>query len=143
MLEQYKEGDVVEGKVTKVVTFGAFVEILPGVEGLVHISELAQHHVENPREVVSQGDTVPVLILEVDAERRRLSLSLKRVDADRRAENEPPLEGTPHLDLSEDVFSDASAAPELPAEEVAEPETTAETAAVDETAPAEHAPDEH
>src|SRR6185436_17997853 len=44
--EQHKEGDVVEGKVTKVVTFGAFVEILPGVEGLVHISELAQHHVE-------------------------------------------------------------------------------------------------
>src|SRR6266576_3651051 len=84
--DQRKEGDVVEGKVTKVVTFGAFVEILPGVEGLVHISELAQHHVENPREVVSQGDTVPVLILEVDAERRRLSLSLKRVDADRRDE---------------------------------------------------------
>jgi hypothetical protein len=51
----YSEGDVVEGRVTKVVTFGAFVEILPGVEGLVHISELAQHHVENPREVVSQG----------------------------------------------------------------------------------------
>src|SRR5207244_13142997 len=51
VLEQHKEGDVVEGKVTKVVTFGAFVEILPGVEGLVHISELAQHHVENPREI--------------------------------------------------------------------------------------------
>ena len=55
VLEQHKEGDVVEGKVTKVVTFGAFVEILPGVEGLVHISELAQHHVENPREVVVAG----------------------------------------------------------------------------------------
>ena len=67
-------------RVTKVVTFGAFVEILPGVEGLVHISELAQHHVENPREVVSQGDAVNVLILEIDAERRRLSLSLKRVE---------------------------------------------------------------
>ena len=80
VLESYQEGDVVAGKVTKVVTFGAFVEILPGVEGLVHISELAQHHVENPREVVSQGDTVNVRILEVDAERRRLSLSLKRVD---------------------------------------------------------------
>jgi small subunit ribosomal protein S1 len=114
VLEQYKEGDVVEGKVTKVVTFGAFVEILPGVEGLVHISELAQHHVENPREVVSQGDTVPVLILEVDAERRRLSLSLKRVDADRRAESEGPIEGTPHLDLSEDVFSDSASAPLAP-----------------------------
>jgi small subunit ribosomal protein S1 len=97
-----------------VVTFGAFVEILPGVEGLVHISELAQHHVENPREVVSQGDTVPVLILEVDAERRRLSLSLKRVDADRRAESEGPIEGTPHLDLSEDVFSDSASAPLAP-----------------------------
>ena len=56
VLDSYGENDVVEGKVTKVVTFGAFVEILPGVEGLVHISELAQHHVENPREVVSQGD---------------------------------------------------------------------------------------
>jgi small subunit ribosomal protein S1 len=120
VLEQYKEGDVVEGKVTKVVTFGAFVEILPGVEGLVHISELAQHHVENPREVVAQGDTVPVLILEVDAERRRLSLSLKRVDAERRAESEPPIEGTPHLDLSEDVFSDSTASPAPEPEEPAE-----------------------
>ena len=65
---------------TKVVTFGAFVEILPGVEGLVHISELAQHHVENPREVVAQGQPVNVKIIEVDGERRRLSLSLKRVE---------------------------------------------------------------
>ena len=64
----------------KVVTFGAFVEILPGVEGLVHISELAPHHVENPREVVSQGEAVNVRILEIDGERRRLSLSLKRVE---------------------------------------------------------------
>jgi small subunit ribosomal protein S1 len=146
VLEQYKEGDVVEGKVTKVVTFGAFVEILPGVEGLVHISELAQHHVENPREVVSQGDTVPVLILEVDAERRRLSLSLKRVDADRRNENEPPLEGTPHLDLSEDVFSDSSAAAEIGPEDAVEPEAAdagepANADSVAETAPAEPAAD--
>ena len=82
MLENYHEDDVVEGRVTKVVTFGAFVEILPGVEGLVHISELAQHHVENPREVVSQGQPVNVKIIEVDGERRRLSLSLKRVEDD-------------------------------------------------------------
>ncbi len=75
---------------TKVVTFGAFVEILPGVEGLVHISELAQHHVENPREVVSQGEVVNVKIIEVDAERRRLSLSLKRVEE---GEGQPLPEG--------------------------------------------------
>src|SRR5262249_31086377 len=100
VLESYKEGDTVDGRVTKVVTFGAFVEILPGVEGLVHISELAQHHVENPREVVSQGDAVKVLILEVDAERRRLSLSLKRVEGNEH------LAAATDLDLSEDVFAD-------------------------------------
>jgi len=80
VIEAYGADDEVEGRVTKVVTFGAFVEIVPGVEGLVHISELAQHHVENPREVVSQGDLVRVSVLEIDAERRRLSLSMKRVE---------------------------------------------------------------
>ena len=53
VLDAYSVGDVLEGKVTKVVAFGAFVEIVPGVEGLVHISELAEHHVESPSEVVS------------------------------------------------------------------------------------------
>jgi small subunit ribosomal protein S1 len=73
-------GDELVGTVTKVVTFGAFVEILDGVEGLVHISELAAHHVENPREVVQPGDEIRVKILEIDSERRRLSLSAKRVE---------------------------------------------------------------
>jgi small subunit ribosomal protein S1 len=107
VLDTYSEGDEVDGKVTKVVTFGAFVEILPGVEGLVHISELAQHHVENPREVVSQGDEVKAKIIEVDGERRRLSLSLKRVEGGgvvSRADDAEPIEGTPDLDLSEEVF---------------------------------------
>jgi small subunit ribosomal protein S1 len=97
VLDQYSEGDLVEGKVTKVVTFGAFVEIMPGVEGLVHISELAQHHVENPREVVSQGDSVQAKIIEVDPDRRRLSLSLKRV------EGEGPTPAS-ELGLSDEVF---------------------------------------
>jgi small subunit ribosomal protein S1 len=79
VIESYQVGDVVEGRVTKVVTFGAFVEIHSGVEGLVHISELAAHHVENPREVVNQGDVLAVRVIEIDADRRRLSLSLKRV----------------------------------------------------------------
>ena len=111
MVEAYGEGDVVEGRVTKVVTFGAFVEILPGVEGLVHISELAQHHVENPREVVSQGDVVNVKVIEIDADRRRLSLSLKRVEEGEAVQ--PRADGAPlaaNLDLSEDVFGDAPAA---------------------------------
>jgi len=80
IVDTYNVGDELAGKVTKVVTFGAFVEILDGVEGLVHISELASHHVESPREIVHPGDEIRVKILEIDSERRRLSLSAKRVE---------------------------------------------------------------
>jgi small subunit ribosomal protein S1 len=121
VLDTYNEGDEVDGKVTKVVTFGAFVEILPGVEGLVHISELAQHHVENPREVVSQGDEVKAKIIEVDGERRRLSLSLKRVEGGgvvARADDSEPIEGTPALDLSEEVFPESPLGESGPDEEL-------------------------
>src|SRR3712207_2955822 len=75
VVDTYRVGDELEGTVTKVVAFGAFVEILEGVEGLVHISELAQQHVENPREIVQPDQTVRVKVLEIDSERRRLSLS--------------------------------------------------------------------
>jgi small subunit ribosomal protein S1 len=80
MVDTYNLGDELAGKVTKVVPFGAFVEVLDGVEGLVHISELAPRHVENPREIVHPGDEIRVKILEIDSERRRLSLSAKRVE---------------------------------------------------------------
>jgi small subunit ribosomal protein S1 len=135
VLDSYQEGEVVQGTVTKVVTFGAFVEILPGVEGLVHISELAQHHVENPREIVSQGDQVNVRILEVDADRRRLSLSLKRVEEGMPVQPKPGEEAEPPaLGLSDEVFADevpAAEALEAPAEEPAaaeEPEPAEEPA---------------
>ncbi len=140
MIEKYSEEDVVEGRVTKVVTFGAFVEILPGVEGLVHISELAQHHVENPREVVSQGQPVNVKIIEVDGERRRLSLSLKRVeDTDEvqpRADGAESVHTRPNLDLSEDVFAEGSATIE---DEAPELESTYELPATTDDAPAAEA----
>ncbi len=123
VVDTYNLGDELEGRVTKVVSFGAFVEIMDGVEGLVHISELAQHHVENPREVVTQGDQIKVKILEIDSERRRLSLSVKRVEGQAlplRSAEPPPadqggqvsegdLENVPELELSEDVFSGAEA----------------------------------
>ena len=117
VIDTYRVGDELEGKVTKVVTFGAFVEIMDGVEGLVHISELAHHHVENPREILEPGQDVRVKILEIDSERRRLSLSVKRV-----AEQLPHIKSAaaagaaaqgasedigdvPDLGLSEDVFA--------------------------------------
>src|SRR5436309_10644296 len=124
VIESYHEDDVVEGRVTKVVTFGAFVEILPGVEGLVHISELAPYHVENPREVVSQGDVVAAKIIEMDTERRRLSLSLKRVDEGEQPRPRP--EGAPELALSEEVFSER-VAPEYEAQVQTEDEAELET----------------
>ena len=121
VVDTYNVGDELEGTVTKVVTFGAFVEILDGVEGLVHISELANHHVENPREVVQPGDDVRVKILEIDSERRRLSLSVKRVEGqvlprrdDRGAEGAGDLDDVPELGLSEDVFADAAPEPPSP-----------------------------
>ncbi len=130
VIDSYQQGDVVQGRVTKVVTFGAFVEIIPGVEGLVHISELAAHHVENPREVVQQGETLRAKIIEMDAERRRLSLSLKRVEEGEAVR--PGVGGdAPDLGLSEEVFVEG-AAPEAAepeseaAVEVAEPEAEAE-----------------
>ena len=115
----------------------------------MHISELAQHHVENPREIIQPGDDVKVKILEIDSERRRLSLSIKRVEGqvlpqrDTMAPTETSdggagdLENVPELGLSEDVFSNAPEA-EAPVDEVEAP--AAEAEAEVEEAPAEDEP---
>src|SRR5215216_1093900 len=138
VLDEYKPGDALEGKVTKVVAFGAFVEIVPGVEGLVHISELAEHHVESPSEVVSPGDQVWVRILEIDESRRRISLSVKRAESQNlplrdlmppeltgdTAEQAAP-EEVPDLDVSEEVFPEAP--PETEAEGEPQPESESES----------------
>src|SRR6201746_1249295 len=80
VVDTYNVGDDLEGVVTKVAPFGAFVEILDGVEGPARISAPASLHGENPREVGAPGDVVRVRVLEIDSERRRLSLSVKRVE---------------------------------------------------------------
>jgi small subunit ribosomal protein S1 len=76
--EHYKPGMVVRGKVTKITNFGVFVELEQDLEGLLHISELADHKVENPQDVVKAGDEVDVKILRVDRADRKIGLSLKR-----------------------------------------------------------------
>jgi small subunit ribosomal protein S1 len=68
---------LITGTVTKLTHFGAFARLEPGVEGLIHISELSQRMVNHPKEVVQEGDVVTLKILTIDAERRRLGLSLK------------------------------------------------------------------
>jgi small subunit ribosomal protein S1 len=76
----HQMGQIVPGKVTKLVPFGAFVRVEEGIEGLVHISELAERHVEIPEQVVQIGDAVMVKIIDIDLERRRISLSLKQAN---------------------------------------------------------------
>ncbi|CAN5351032.1 hypothetical protein BH09PLA1_BH09PLA1_16090 [soil metagenome] len=76
--ERYATDMVVTGHVTRIVDFGAFVELEPGLEGLVHISELADHRVKSVGEVVKPGDEVKVRVIEVDEKTRRVSLSIKR-----------------------------------------------------------------
>ncbi len=158
VLNEYKEGDVVDGKVTKIVAFGAFVQILPGVEGLVHISELAQHHVESPAEVVRPGDELKVKILEVDEARRRLSLSVKRVEGQELPvreltedvvieDAEPPEDlEAPAAEVTEEPPAEEAPAEEPPAEEPPAEESPAEEAPAEEPAaeepPAEEAPAE-
>ncbi|MBL7139705.1 MAG: 30S ribosomal protein S1 [Planctomycetes bacterium] len=89
--ETYVPGAVVRGKVTKVTNFGVFVELEGGLEGLLHVSELADHKVENPEEVVKLGEEIDVKVLRVDTEDRKIGLSLKRVQwAAEEGEEEAP-----------------------------------------------------
>jgi small subunit ribosomal protein S1 len=74
----HKVGELVYGRVTKLVPFGAFVQVGEGIEGLVHISEMAIHHVDLPDQVVTPGDELWVKIIDIDLQRRRISLSIKQ-----------------------------------------------------------------
>ena len=73
-------GDVIEGKVKRLTDFGAFVEVLPGIDGLVHISQISHKRVENPKDVLSVGQDVTVKVLEVNADAERVSLSIKALE---------------------------------------------------------------
>ena len=86
-------GQVVPGKVTKLVPFGAFVRVDDGIEGLVHISELAERHVELPEQVATVGQEIFVKVIDIDLERRRISLSLKQANEGAVSEFDPTLYG--------------------------------------------------
>lgn len=79
---RYPKGALVEGKVTNVTDFGAFVELEPGIEGLIHVSELSWERISHPKEVIQPGQKVRAMVLKVDAQNRRISLSLKALQQD-------------------------------------------------------------
>lgn len=106
--DRYSTGQIITGKVTRTVDFGAFVKLEDGIEGLVHISQLADHHVENPTDVVKSGDEVKVKIVNLDPQARRIGLSMKaaaprperteRPKAERRPRTRQPAEPTSYTD---------------------------------------------
>ena len=84
----YSIGDVVDAKIVKLMTFGAFAEIIPGVDGLIHISQIANKRIGKPEDVLAEGQQVQVKITDVDAENKRISLSIRALLADEEEEAE-------------------------------------------------------
>ena len=142
VFENRQVNEIVNGRVTKLVSFGAFVEIEEGVEGLIHISELAQHHVEDPAEIVRPGQEVNVKIIEIDPERRRLSLSLKRLEPEYRIHEDALGEEGEEVVGEEAEGEEAAESVEGAGVEAVTPEEAAEGAVVAAEEPAEVSDDE-
>jgi len=125
---RYQAGEIIEGQVTKLVPFGAFVRVAPGIEGLVHISELSHEHVDTPESVLSVGDEVRAKVIDVDVPRRRVSLSMRQVtDKPRATEIEVEVEKTPPAEAAEPEMAPAMLeVPQAILDAVAEAEATAE-----------------
>ncbi len=106
---RYQLGQLVNATITQLASFGAFARLEDGVEGLVHVSEMGDGRIQHPRELVSEGDTIPVRIIRIDPARKRIGLSMARVDSD--DGNYP--EDVPELDFEvvPEATGEASAAP--------------------------------
>ncbi|MBI4729334.1 MAG: 30S ribosomal protein S1 [Acidobacteria bacterium] len=108
-------GEIIDGQVTKLVPFGSFVRVADGIEGLVHISELAERHVQTAEQVVKVGEQVRVKIIEIDPERRRVSLSVKQA-----GEEGPPRPPEEEMTLETGEEEEEEARPPAPGAEVLE-----------------------
>lgn len=123
--EKFQEGQLVEGEVTKLTKFGAFASLVGmqdfDIEGLIHISELAEQHIAHPKEVVSEGERLTLRIIKIEKDRRRIGLSLKKVDSPAYAEMDW------QTAMQEIQSDDEEPEPIQEADEEAEPEAEAET----------------
>jgi small subunit ribosomal protein S1 len=145
----HQVGELVYGRVTKLVPFGAFVQVGDGIEGLVHISEMAAHHVEAPEQVVTPGEELWVKIIDIDLDRRRISLSIKQAAEggvvaaeyqDQFGEHAYDEHGNyigPEIPAAETEGEGDAAAPEAEAADGTTPETPAAEAAAPEATTAE------
>lgn len=140
---KFRDGQLVEGLIVRLAKFGAFARIADGLEGLIHISELSDRRVEHPKEVLTEGETVTLRIINIDVAQHRIGLSLRKVhsaayaDLDMRMAMEAMM---PEEEAEEEVEEAAVEAPEAEVEEA--PEAVAEEAAVEEETAEEEAPAE-
>jgi small subunit ribosomal protein S1 len=124
---KYSAGEIIDGQVTKLVPFGAFVRVAAGIEGLVHISEISDQHIETPESVLAVGQEVRVKVIEVDVPRRRISLSMRQVGgAMPRPASEIEEEAAPAPAAEAETAAAGEAVPEA---EASEPEAVPESAA--------------
>lgn len=131
---KYQIGQVVGGKITKLATFGAFAEIEPGVEGLIHISELSDERITHPKQVVREGEALRLRVIKIDPARHRLGLSLRQSDyeedADGGGPDEPSAPEGPTGEIGPETTTGASPETLAPrAEDRAEPESEVEAPA--------------
>ena len=139
-VETYQVGQLVEAKITRLTKFGAFAQIDENLEGLVHISELSERRVEHPKEVLSVDDVVTLRIIKIDTNRRRIGLSLRKVESLKYSEMDwemalAELDGI-NLVEEDDTEPEFEAAAE---EDAPAPEAEAEAPAAEEEAPAPEA----
>jgi small subunit ribosomal protein S1 len=140
---RYSAGEIIDGQVTKLVPFGAFVRVAAGIEGLVHISEISEQHIESPESVLTVGDPVRVKVIEVDVPRRRISLSMRQVGgalprpATEIEEEAPPAAALEPVAAAMPAEVQSVEAEEVPAAAVAEAPPAAAVAAPEQQAPAE------
>ncbi|MDP9329632.1 MAG: 30S ribosomal protein S1 [Actinomycetota bacterium] len=118
---KYQAGEIIDGTVTKLVPFGAFVRVAQGIEGLVHISELSHEHVETPESVLSVGDEVRAKVIDVDVTRRRVSLSMRQVSGGGAPPREPEIKVEPAAQVA--------AAPEMEPATIAVPQSIVDAVA--------------
>ena len=98
-LNTYKVGDIANVRIVKLMTFGAFAEVVPGVDGLIHISQIADHRIDKPGDVLAEGDKVDVKITDVDLENKKISLSIRAVlEAAAQEEDEEAAEEAPEAE---------------------------------------------
>ncbi|WP_322180405.1 bifunctional 4-hydroxy-3-methylbut-2-enyl diphosphate reductase/30S ribosomal protein S1 [Neglectibacter caecimuris] len=134
--QEYPVGTVCEAKVVGMTQFGAFASVIPGIDGLIHISQIADHRIEKPQDVLKVGDTVTVKITEIDFDRHRVSLSIRALLEEQQAAADEAAAAAP---AEEVVYVAGEEAPAEEPEETVEPEAQAasEEPATEEEAPAE------